>query len=393
MDSTHSKNNHWSFSTKTIHVGQKPDPTTGAVIPPIYATSTFSPVQLGEYRGYDYSRTNNPTRETLELVLASIEHGNHGIAFSSGLAACSAVLHLLNPGEHIIASNSLYGGVHRLLNDIATHNNIRISYVDMQSIDTMAQYIDNTTRLAWVETPSNPLLTLIDLKRLRKALPHNILIVVDNTFATPYLQNPLDYRVDVVVHSTTKYINGHSDVIGGAVVVKSDELAQKIRFYQNAHGAVPGPFDSWLTLRGLKTLEIRMEKHIFNASSIANFLERCGHVENVLYPGLITHPQHELAKLQMRGPGGIVSFYLRPRPKESPLETSQRFLSKLRLITLAASLGGVESLIQHPASTTHAFLPADKKTKIGILDNLVRLSVGIENLTDLITDLEFALKN
>lgn len=377
------------FSTKAIHIGQEADSATGATIVPIYQTSTFTQEEIGKTKGYDYSRSDNPTREALEKALASLENGNYGLAFASGLAAETATLSLLKPGDNIIAMNDLYGGTYRLLTKILEPQGITTTFVDATANGNIEAAITDKTKLIWIETPTNPLLKLTDIGAISNiAKQRNVLLVVDNTFATPYFQQPLNLGADIVVHSTTKYINGHSDVVGGAVIFNDKNLHEKIKFYQNAAGAISGPFDSWLTLRGLKTLSVRMERHQSNAIKIAEFLDKHKNVEKVNYPGLDTHPQYELAKRQMSGFGGMISFEI-----NGGIEEVNKFLKGLKFFSLAESLGGVESLISHPAQMTHASIPAEERKKIGINDNLIRLSVGIEDVEDLITDLEYALES
>jgi cystathionine gamma-lyase len=379
------------FGTRVIHGGQRPDPLTGAVMPPIYATSTYVQSSPGVHKGYEYSRTANPTRDALQNSIANLEDGAAGFAFSSGLAASATIVDLLDSGSHIVAMHDLYGGSYRLFENVrkrsAGHD---VSFVDLTDPAALEASLRPNTRMIWVETPTNPLLKIVDLAAVSSvARKRGIMTVCDNTFATPYLQNPLEYGFDLVVHSTTKYLNGHSDAIGGAAVIRhgADELREKLTYLQNAVGGVPGPFDSFLTLRGIKTLALRMERHCTNALAIAQFLERHPRVERVIYPGLASHPHHELAKRQMHGGfGGIISAVLR-----GGLEDARQFLEKCHLFALAESLGGVESLIEHPALMTHASLPAPMRAKLGISDSLVRLSVGVESVEDLIAELKEAL--
>jgi cystathionine gamma-lyase len=378
------------FGTRVIHGGQRPDPLTGAVMPPIYATSTYVQSSPGVHKGYEYSRTHNPTRDALQAALANLEGGAAGFAFASGMAATATLLELLDAGSHIIAMNDLYGGSYRLLENVrkrsAGHS---VSFVDLSDAAALEAAIRPQTRLIWVETPTNPLLKLVDLEAVaRVARSRGILCVCDNTFATPYIQRPLEHGFDVVMHSTTKYLNGHSDAIGGAAVVRADKaLAERISYLQNALGAVPGPFDSFLTLRGIKTLALRMERHCANALAIAQFLEQHPAIERVHYPGLASHPQHALAARQMAGSyGGIVTAVLR-----GGLEAARRTLERCHLFSLAESLGGVESLIEHPAIMTHASLPPALRASLGISDGMIRLSVGVEDLADLIAELKQAL--
>ena len=379
------------FGTRVIHGGQKPDPLTGAVMPPIYATSTYVQSSPGVHKGYEYSRTANPTRDALQASVANLEGGAAGFAFSSGLAASATIVDLLDSGSHIVAMHDLYGGSYRLFENVrkrsAGHD---VSFVDLTDPAALEAALRPNTRMIWVETPTNPLLKIVDLGAVAAvAKKRGIMTVCDNTFATPYLQNPLEYGFDLVVHSTTKYLNGHSDAIGGAAVIRhgADELREKLTYLQNAVGGVPGPFDSFLTLRGIKTLALRMERHCANALTIAHFLESHPKVERVIYPGLASHPHHELAKRQMHGGfGGIISAVLR-----GGLEDSRKFLERCHLFALAESLGGVESLIEHPALMTHASLPPAMRAKLGIGDSLVRLSVGVESVDDLIAELKDAL--
>ena len=376
------------FSTAAIHVGQAPDPTTGATIVPIYQTSTFTQPMPGQHLGYEYSRSGNPTRTALEQVIAALEGGAHGLAFASGLAAETAVLSLLLPGDHIVAAEDLYGGTIRLLKRILDPLGISTTFVDANSYDEVRAAISPQTKMLWVETPSNPLLNITDISEWASiAKKAGAVLVVDNTFATPYLQRPLELGADIVVHSTTKYAGGHSDVVGGAVVTSDGEIAERIAFYQNAAGAVPGPFDSWLVLRGLKTLALRMRAHSANAAAIAKLLQEHPAVETVYYPGLPTHPGHELAAIQMDDFGGMLSVRF---SGGGPAATA--FLSELKLFSLAESLGGVESLASLPAAMTHASVPEADRARRGIDDGLVRLSVGIEDVDDLIADVSRALE-
>jgi cystathionine gamma-lyase len=378
------------FATRVIHGGQRPDPLTGAVMPPIYATSTYVQSSPGVHRGYDYSRTRNPTRDALQAAVANLEGGGAGFAFASGMAATATLLELLDAGSHIIAMHDLYGGSYRLLENVrkrsAGHS---VSFVDLSQTAALAAAVRPDTRLVWVETPTNPLLELADLSEIaRIAHEHGLLAVCDNTFATPFIQRPLEHGFDIVVHSTTKYLNGHSDAIGGAAVVRpGSDLAERIAYLQNAVGGVPSPFDSFLTLRGIKTLALRMERHCTNALAIAQFLEQHPAIERVRYPGLASHPQHALARRQMTGGyGGIVTAVLR-----GGLEAARRALERCHLFGLAESLGGVESLIEHPGMMTHASLPAQVRASLGITDGLVRLSVGVEDVADLIAELRYVL--
>jgi cystathionine gamma-lyase len=379
------------FGTRVIHGGQKPDPLTGAVMPPIYATSTYVQSSPGVHKGYEYSRTANPTRDALQASLANLEGGAAGFAFSSGLAASATVVDLLDSGSHIVAMHDLYGGSYRLFENVRKRSaGHEVSFVDLTDLAALEASLKPNTRMIWVETPTNPLLKIVDLRAVAAvAKKRGIMSVCDNTFATPYLQNPLEHGFDLVVHSTTKYLNGHSDAIGGAAVIRhgADELRERLTYLQNAVGGVPGPFDSFLTLRGIKTLALRMERHCANALAIARFLESHPKVERVIYPGLASHPHHELAKRQMHGGfGGIISAVLR-----GGIEDARRFLERCHLFALAESLGGVESLIEHPALMTHASLPPAMRAKLGISDSLVRLSVGVESVDDLVAELKEAL--
>ncbi len=378
------------FATRAIHGGQRPDPLTGAVMPPIYATSTYIQSSPGVHKGYDYSRTRNPTRDALQAALCNLEGGGTAFAFATGMAASSTVLELLDSGSHIIAMHDLYGGSYRLLENVRKRSaGHQVSFVDLTRAEALEAAIRPNTRLVWVETPSNPLLQLVDLAAVAAlARSKGLISVCDNTFATPFVQRPLEHGFDIVVHSTTKYLNGHSDCLGGAAIVRTDSpLAERLGYLQNALGAVPGPFDSFLTLRGIKTLALRMERHCANALAVAQFLASHPKVERVYYPGLSSHPQHALARRQMTGGyGGIVTAVLR-----GSLEDARRMLERCHLFSLAESLGGVESLIEHPGLMTHASLPAAMRASLGIGDGLIRLSVGIEDAEDLIGDLRDAL--
>lgn len=379
------------FSTKAIHAGQAPDPATGAVMTPIYATSTFVQSSPGVTKGYEYSRSKNPTRSALEDCLAALENGKRGFAFSSGLAASSAVIDLLPKDSHIISIDDIYGGSFRLFEKVKrVTSGLTVDYSDMSDPEALAGFVHDKTRMIWVESPTNPLLKLTDLKRVAEfGKRHGLITVCDNTFATPYNQKPLDLGFDIVVHSATKYLNGHSDVVAGAAIVRDGAgLGERLGFLQNATGAVLSPFDSFLVLRGLKTLALRMRAHADSALKIALYLESHPKVEKVLYPGLKSHPDYALAQRQMASPGGMITFFLK-----GGLAESKVFLEKTRLFALAESLGGVESLIEHPASMTHASVPAEIRTKLGIRDNLIRVSVGIEDVGDLLEDLDFALKD
>ncbi len=374
------------FETKAIHAGQRPDPQTGAVMTPIYATSTYAQSSPGEHKGYDYARTRNPTRDALEACLAELESGDAGFAFASGMAAIATVLETLDAGSHVVAMNDLYGGSYRILERVRKRSaNIETSFVDLSKVETLEKAITPKTRMVWIESPTNPLLKLVDLEAVAAAARKRGLVTVcDNTFASPWIQRPLELGIDVVVHSTTKYLNGHSDVIGGAAIIgKNSSLKEKLSFLQNAVGSIPGPFDAFLTLRGIKTLALRMERHCSNGLQVAAFLEKHPKVERVYYPGLASHPQHALAKRQMNGRyGGMVTAVLK-----GGLPASRKFLERCELFTLAESLGGVESLVEHPAIMTHASLPEDVRAHLGIDAGLVRFSVGIENIDDLLHEL------
>ena len=372
------------INTKVIHAGQQPDPSTGAIMTPIYATSTYVQESPGVHKGYEYSRTQNPTREALEKCLCALENGVRGFAFASGLAAISTVLELLQPGDHIIASDDLYGGTYRLFENVRKKTaGLQFTFVDCTSVESIKKVIQKNTKMIWVETPSNPMLKLIDLEMIVDLAKKNQLIsVCDNTFATPIIQRPIDFGFDIVVHSLTKYLNGHSDMIGGAVVVNNQNLAERLAYLQNAVGGILGPFDSFLALRGIKTLAVRMQRHNESALIIAEWLSKQKIVNKVYYPGLTSHPQHELAKKQMKGFGGMISVEL-----NTDLETTKKIVSSCQLFALAESLGGVESLIEHPAIMTHGSIPKDMREKLGIRDGFIRLSVGIECVDDLKADL------
>jgi cystathionine beta-lyase len=376
------------FNTKTIHGGQEHDKAYGSVMPPIYQTSTYAQSTPGGHKGYEYSRTHNPTRNALENAFASIENGNHGLAFGSGLAAIDAVVKLLKPGDEVVSTNDLYGGTYRLFTKIYEDFGIKFHFIGMENADNVEAYINDNTKLIWVETPTNPMLNIIDIKSIAvTAKKHNVLLAVDNTFATPYLQQPLDLGADIVMHSATKYLGGHSDVVMGALVVKDKELADQLYFIQNASGAVCGPQDSFLVLRGIKTLHVRMQRHCENGKAVAEYLTSHPKVENVYWPGFESHPNHEVAKAQMKDFGGMISF----TTKGNSYEEAIKVVEKLKIFTLAESLGGVESLSGHPASMTHASIPKEEREKTGVVDSLIRLSVGIEDETDLIADLKQAL--
>ena len=376
------------FATRAIHAGQAPDPTTGAIMPPIYATSTYVQESPGVHKGYEYSRTQNPTRMAYERCVADLESGSHGFAFASGMAAIGTALELIDSGSHVVAMDDLYGGTRRLFSGVRERSaGLEFSYVDMSDASLVADALRDNTRMIWIETPSNPLLKLVDLKAVtRIASDRGILVVCDNTFATPYLQRPLDMCCDIVMHSATKFLNGHSDMVGGILATADAGIAERLAYLQNSIGAVAGPFDSFLALRGLKTLDVRMERHCKSAMAIAAWLEQDPRVERVLYPGLESHPQHDLARQQMPGFGGIVTFFIK-----GDLADARRFLERCEVFSLAESLGGVECLVDHPAIMTHASVPEAERAKLGISDQLIRLSVGIEALDDLIADLDHAL--
>jgi len=375
------------FATKAIHAGQEPDPSTGAIMTPIFQTATYAQAGLGENKGFEYSRTSNPTRSVLEACMAALEDGKYGLAFASGMAAESAILSLLSAGDHIVSCDDLYGGSYRIFERVMRRYTVETSYVPAGDLDAYEQAIRPNTKMVWLETPTNPLLRLVDIRAIAEiAHRHKLLVVVDNTFASPYFQQPLKLGADIVVHSTTKYINGHSDVVGGALVLNDEEAYEAIKFYQNAAGGVPSPFDAWLILRGIKTLAVRMRQHEENARAVAGFLAEHPRVERVYYPGLVSHPDHELAKRQMSGFGGMVSF----QPKGSYADIAQ-IVRRFKVFALAESLGGVESLVCHPASMTHGSIPKDIRESRGLTDTLLRLSVGIEDKEDLMRDLEQAL--
>jgi cystathionine gamma-lyase len=377
------------FDTKVLHAVNKVCPTTGALINPIYQTTTYVQEAPAQHKGYEYSRTDNPTREILEKTIAALESAKHGLTFASGLAATDTIMNMLQAGDHVICSDDVYAGTFRLFDRVKTRANISFSRVDLTQLDTLEHAFTSQTKLVWCETPTNPLLKIVDIQAVAAIVhKHHCLFVVDNTFMTPYFQQPLLLGVDIVVHSTTKYLNGHSDVVGGALATNNLELFTQLKFLQNAIGAVPSPFDCWLVLRGIKTLSVRMRQHAHNAQTIALFLEKHPKIKRVIYPGLTSHPQHALAKKQMSGFGGMMSFEV-----STDSIGIKKFLKKLTLFSLAESLGCVESLIELPAVMTHAALPADKRAELGITDGLVRVSIGIEDITDLVADLEQALAN
>lgn len=377
------------FGTRAVHAGQQPDPATGAVMTPIYQTSTYAQEAPGQHKGHEYSRVSNPTRSALEGNLADLEGAEHGIAFSSGVAGIDAIVKSLRPEDHVVATDDLYGGTYRLLREVFEPLGIDTSFVDMSELDAVEAAFTDATRLLWVETPTNPLMRLVDIEALSKrAHAHDVAVAVDNTFATPYLQQPLSYGADLVLHSATKYLGGHSDVILGAVCTNSDDWAERLRFQIKSTGAAPGPMDCFLTLRGTKTLHLRMEQHCANARRLAQMLDAHPKVGRVRYPGLPSHPGHALAQKQMSDYGGMISFEL----AEDDIENALTILDRVEVFTLAESLGGVESLIEHPASMTHASIPAEEREKIGLTDSLIRLSVGVETFEDLRDDLDWALE-
>lgn len=376
------------FGTKAIHAGVQPDPTTGAIMTPIYQTSTYVQASPGDHKGYEYSRTQNPTRDALQRNLAALENGKYGLCFGSGMAAIDAILKLMKPGDEIISTNDLYGGSYRIFTKIYQGFGLKFHFINMEDVRNIEPYINERTKLLWLETPTNPLMKIIDIAAAASlAKKRGIWTAVDNTFASPYLQNPLDLGADMVMHSVTKYLGGHSDVVMGALVVNNDELAQRLAFIQNASGAVTGPQDCFLVLRGVKTLHVRMQRHCENGRAIAQFLSAHPKVSNVYWPGLETHPNHAVAKAQMRDFGGMLSFTL----KGNDMHEARRLMENLEVFSLAESLGGVESLCTHPASMTHASIPKAEREKAGLSDTLIRLSVGIEDIEDLIDDLKQAI--
>lgn len=383
---TDSKN--LGFATRAIHAGQQPDPTTGAIMTPVYMSSTYVQESPGVHKGWEYSRTHNPTRRAFENCLASLEGGSHGFAFASGCAASTTILHFMRQGDHVIAGDDMYGGTFRLFDKVLSHNGIQFSYTDLTDPTNFAKAIRPNTKMVWLETPTNPTLKLFDIRKISaEAKKHGILVVVDNTFMSPYFQRPLSLGADMVVHSVTKYIGGHSDVVGGAVVTNRAEIAEKLQFLSNSMGGIMSPFDSFMCLRSLKTLPLRMKAHEANATAIAKFLESHPKVAKVIYPGLPSHPQYSLAKEQMLGMGGMITFYIK-----GGLEAARNFLESVSVFSLAESLGGVESLVEHPAIMTHASVPAENRKALGIDDSLIRLSVGVEELEDLMADLNFAFE-
>lgn len=375
-----------SFSTRAIHAGQSPDPSTGAIMTPVYLTSTYVQSSPGVHQGWEYSRTHNPTRRAYENCMASLEEGTHGFAFASGCAATTTILHMLKQGDHVIAMDDMYGGTFRLFDKVLRHNGLEFSYTDLTNAENFDKVVRPNTKMVWLETPTNPTLKLADIKTIAaKAAAKGILVAVDNTFMSPYFQKPLTLGADIVVHSATKYIGGHSDVVGGVVVTNKPAIAEKLAFLSNSMGGVQGAFDSFMCLRSLKTLAIRMREHQKNAMAVAEYLEAHPKVAKVIYPGLKSHPQHKLATEQMSGFGGMITFFIK-----GGLTEARVFLENVKVFSLAESLGGVESLIEHPAIMTHASVPAENRKALGIDDTLIRLSVGIEDLDDLIADLNFA---
>tara|TARA_B110001454_G_scaffold219198_1_gene251625 strand:+ start:202691 stop:203851 length:1161 start_codon:yes stop_codon:yes gene_type:complete len=377
------------FATKAIHAGQQPDPTTGAIMTPVYLTSTYVQESPGVHKGWEYSRTHNPTRKAYENCMAALENGTHGFAFASGCAATTTILALLKNADHVIAMDDMYGGTFRLFDKVLRPMGLNFSYVDLTQVKNFEAAITPTTKMVWLETPTNPTLKLADIETIAKiAHQKGILVVVDNTFMSPYFQRPLDLGADIVVHSATKYIGGHSDMVGGIAVTNKTDLAERMAFLSNSMGTIQGPFDSFLALRSLKTLPLRMKAHEANALKVADFLSSHPKVDRVIYPGLKSHPQHDLAKRQMLGFGGMITFFIK-----GGLPAARKFLESVEIFALAESLGGVESLIEHPAIMTHASVPADKRKELGIDDSLIRLSVGIEDIDDLIKDLEKAFNS
>ena len=378
----------YQLATKLIHAGVEPDPSTGAIMTPIYQTSTYVQKAPGDHLGYEYARTQNPTRTVLQNALASIENGKYGLCFGSGMAATDAVAKLLMPGDEVIVANDLYGGTYRIFTKVFANYGVKFHFIDMSHADNIRGYINDNTKMIWAETPTNPLLNIIDIEGCAKiAKEQNLLLVVDNTFASPYLQNPLDWGADIVLHSATKYLGGHSDVVHGALIMNDGGLEEKLRFIQNSCGAVPGPHDAWLVLRGIKTLHVRMQRHCENGRAIAEYLRSNKKVGRVIWCGFEDHPNYEVAKKQMRDFGGMISFTL----ENDSLDAAYEVLKKTELFSLAESLGGVESLIGHPASMTHASIPREERIKNGLVDSMIRLSVGIEDVDDLIKDLEQAI--
>ncbi|GAB4332729.1 MAG: cystathionine gamma-synthase [Flammeovirgaceae bacterium] len=382
------ENHPLHFATKAVHAGVQPDPSTGAIMTPIYQTSTYVQESPGKHKGYEYARTQNPTRNALQASLAALENGKYAFSFASGLAATDAIIKTLQPGDEVIATNDLYGGTYRIFVRVFAKYGIKFHFVSMENPQNLEKYINKNTKMFWVETPTNPLMNIIDIKAVADvSKKHGVLLVVDNTFSSPYLQTPLELGADIVVHSATKYLGGHSDAVHGAIITNSQKLAEQFAFLQNACGAVPGPQDCFLILRGIKTLHLRMERHCENGMKVAQYLNTHPKVERVYYPGLESHPNHEVAKKQMRGFGGMLSFTL----KDDKVETAIKVMERMKLFSLAESLGGVESLVGHPASMTHASIPKEEREKAGLKDSLIRLSIGIEDASDLIADLKQAI--
>ena len=378
------------FATKAIHAGQEPDPTTGAVMTPIYQTSTYAQKAPGDHKGFEYSRGTNPTRKALEACLAALENAKYGLAFSSGMGATDAVMKLLQPGDEVITGNDLYGGSYRIFTKIYMKYGIKFHFLDLSKPENIEPYINSSTKLVWIETPTNPTMQIVDIEGISKITKaNNILLTVDNTFASPYLQNPMDLGADIVMHSVTKYIGGHSDVVMGALLVNDDELYKNLWFIYNACGATPGPQDSFLVLRGIKTLHLRMKAHCENGARIAAYLKNHPKIDKIYWPGFEDHPNHEIAKKQMRDFGGMVSITI----KNADLQETFRIASKFKVFALAESLGGVESLVNHPTSMTHGSIPKEEREKVGVTDNLLRLSVGVEDIEDLLADLDQALSD
>ena len=376
------------FATKAIHAGQHPDPATGAIMTPIYQTSTYVQESPGKHKGYAYARGKNPTRSALEQCLAALENAKHGLCFSSGMGACDAIIKLLKPGDEVIATQDLYGGTYRMFTKVFAQYGIKFHFVDLYDASHIKKYVNANTRLLWVETPTNPMMQIIDIEACAKhAKDHNLILVVDNTFASPYLQNPLDLGAHIVMHSVTKYLGGHSDVVMGALLMNDDSLYERLAFIHNSCGATPGPMDSFLVLRGVKTLHVRMDRHCANGKAIAHFLRNHPKIDKVYWPGFEDHPNHNIAKRQMRDFGGMISFTM----KGDNIDEAFRMASSVKVFSLAESLGGVESLLGHPATMTHASIPKEERLKSGITDTLIRLSVGIEHVDDLIEDLRQAL--
>ncbi len=383
-----SDHKNYKIETKLIHAGVHPDPTTGAIMTPIYQTSTYVQAGPGDHKGYEYARTQNPTRTVLQDALAAIENGKYGLCFGSGMAATDAVVKLLAPGDEVIVSNDLYGGTYRLMTKIFANYGVKFHFIGMHDAHNITRYINSNTKMVWIETPTNPLLNVIDIAACAEICKkHKLTLVCDNTFASPYLQNPIDHGADIVLHSATKYLGGHSDVVHGALIMNGQELEERLRFIQNSCGAVPGPHDCWLVLRGIKTLHVRMQRHCENGEAIARYLRSHDKVGKVLWTGFEDHPNHDVAKKQMRGFGGMISFVL----KDDNIDAAVAVLKKTKLFALAESLGGVESLIGHPATMTHASIPKGERVKNGLGDSLIRLSVGIEDVNDLIDDLKEAI--